>query len=149
MENAYEHEMERDLETMGQYMAVANLTEKQDVNLRLIAYKAGYSSPSDLLATIIRDITGWGGQGSPCAELLRSWYDNAHEEAKKTYYFRFYLYNYDYEMDDLEEMLSDMNIFVSDYQKYCDKCADEDLLDEPWERCLEVAKEILEVGGYV
>lgn len=147
MKNALLTEQDNDLRTKGEYAVIAELTEKQAVNLNLLAYKAGYSNSKELLETIIGDLTGWG-ETSPCPESMRQWYAYAHEEALKTYRFRFYLYNYDYTVAQLHEMLADMNIFVAEYQEYCDTCADEDREGEPWERCLEVTKEICEAGGY-
>ncbi|MBS6954897.1 MAG: hypothetical protein KH230_16900 [Enterocloster asparagiformis] len=148
MKNAWLTEQDKDLRTKGEYTADVEMTEKQAINLNLLAYKAGYSSPKELLETMIGDLTGVG-ETSPCPGAMRQWYAYAHEEALKTYRFRFYLYNYDYTVEHLRKMLADMNIFVTEYQEYCDTCADEDLEGEPWERCLEVTKEICEEGGFL
>lgn len=147
MKNAWLTEQANDLRTKGEHAVIAEMTEKQSVNLNLLAYKAGYSNPKEMLETMIGDLTGWG-ETSPCPESMRKWYEEAHQKTLETYYFRFYLYNYDYTVEHLHEMLADMNIFTTEYQGYCDICADEEREEEPWERCLEVTKEICEVGGY-
>lgn len=64
----------------------------------------------------------------------------------KTYHFRFYLYNYDYNMEHLNDMLSDQGQFEEDYQNYIDES--EGMITESWERCLEIAKEIYREGGF-
>lgn len=56
--NAWEREQEKDLVSKGRYTETVEMTEKQDINLRLMAYKAGYSSPKELLETMIGDLTG-------------------------------------------------------------------------------------------
>lgn len=148
MKNAWLTEQANDLRTKGEHAVIAEMTEKQSVNLNLLAYKAGYSSPKELLEMMIGDLTGWG-ETSSSPESMRKWYTDAHQKTLETYYFRFYLYNYDYTVEHLRKMLTDMNIFVTEYQEYCDTCADEDLEGEPWERCLEVTKEICEEGGFL
>lgn len=145
MKNAWLTEKDNDLRTKGEYAVIAEITEKQSVNLNLLAYKAGYSSPKELLETMIGDLTGWG-EASPCPEAMRQWYADAHQKTLETYYFRFYLYNYDYNMEHLNDMLSDMGQFEEDYQNYLDES--DGMITEPWERCLEVAREIYNEGGF-
>ena len=53
MKNAWLTEQDNDLRTKGEYAVIAEMTEKQSVNLNLLAYKAGYSSPKELLETMI------------------------------------------------------------------------------------------------
>ena len=60
MKNAWLTEQDNDLRTKGEYAVIAEMTEKQSVNLNLLAYKAGYSSPKELLETMIGDLTGMG-----------------------------------------------------------------------------------------
>ena len=145
MKSAWMSEQGKDLLTKGEYTQTIEMTEKQNVNLNLLAYKAGYSNPKEMLETMIGDLTGWG-ETSPCPETMRQWYADAHEESLKTYHFRFYLYNYDYNMEHLNDMLSDMNQFEEDYQNYLDES--DGMITEPWERGLEVAREIYNEGGF-
>lgn len=145
MKSAWLTEQANDLRTKGKHAVIAEMTEKQAVNLNLLAYKAGYSSPKELLEMMIGDLTGWG-ETSSCPEAMRQWYMDAHGESLETYYFRFYLYNYDYNMEHLNDMLTDMGQFEEDYQNYIDESGG--MITEPWERCLEVAREIYEEGGF-
>ena len=145
MKNAWLTEQDNDLQTKGEYAVIAEMTEKQSVNLNLLAYKAGYSSSKELLETMIGDLTGWG-ETSHCPESMRKWYADVHQKTLETYYFRFYLYNYDYNMEHLRDMLSDQGQFEEDYQNYLDES--DGMITEPWERCLEVAKEIYNAGGF-
>lgn len=145
MKSAWLTEQAQDLQTKGKHAVIAEMTEKQAVNLNLLAYKAGYSSPKEMLETMIGDLTGWG-ETSPCQESMRKWYEDAHQKTLETYYFRFYLYNYDYNMEHLNDMLTDMGQFEEDYQNYLDES--DGMITEPWERCLEVAREIYKEGGF-
>ena len=117
MKNAWLTEQANDLRVSRSF---PRLPRALLVNLNLLAYKAGYSSPKELLDTMIGDLTGWG-ETSPCPESMRKWYADAHQKTLETYYFRFYLYNYDYNMEHLNDMLTDMGQFEEDYQNYIDE----------------------------
>ena len=58
MKSAWLTEQANDLRTKGKHAVIAEMTEKQSVNLNLLAYKAGYSSPKELLEMMIGDLTG-------------------------------------------------------------------------------------------
>ncbi len=146
MKSAYDREEEKDTETKGDYMVTVEMTEKQAINLSLLAYQAGYDSTAGLLEAMIRDITGWGGE-TGAKDDIDDWYEKTHKSMRLKNYFRFYLYNYGYNMEHLHEMLSNQGQFEEDYQNYLDES--DGMITESWERCLEVVKEIYEAGGYV
>lgn len=140
----YEKVRQEDLETMGEYEVTVAMTKKQDKELRLLAYEAGYDNPADLLNDMIRDLTGWGGN-TGYTDGMNRWYKKTYSGKLLRNYFRHYLYE-NCDMDRLNEMIQTPEEFEVEYQWYLKESRN--MLMDSRERCLEVVKEIYEAGGY-
>lgn len=141
----FEEMRQRDLETMGECEVTVDMTRKQDSELRLLAYEAGFDNPADLLNDMIRDLTGWGGNAGYTDGMDR-WYDKTYKDQRLKNYFRRYLYANHYNMASLNEMIEDQKWFEVAYQGYLEDSGN--MLMDSRERCLELIKEIYEAGGY-
>lgn len=141
----FEEETKKDLETMGECEITVDMTRKQEANLRLLAYEVGYDNPADLLNDMIRDLTGWGGN-TGYTDGMDRWYEKTYKDRRLRNYFRRYLYENNYNMASLNEMIEDQKWFDIAYQGYLDDSGN--MLTDSRERCLELVKEIYEAGGY-
>lgn len=141
----YEEARKKDLETMGECEITVDITQKQDRNLRLLAYEVGYENPEDLLSDMIRDLTGWG-ENTGYTDGMDRWYEKTYKNQRLQKYFRHYLYENNYNMASLNEMIEDQKWFEVAYQGYLEDSGN--MLMDSRERCLELIKEIYEAGGY-
>lgn len=140
----YEEARKKDLETMGECEITVDMTQKQDRNLRLLAYEVGYENPEDLLSDMIRDLTGWG-ENTGYTDGMDRWCEKTYKNQRLQNYFRHYLYE-NCDMDRLNEMIQTPEEFEVEYQWYLKESRNS--LTDSRERCLELVKEIYEAGGY-
>jgi hypothetical protein len=119
-----------------------NLTDKEYTNLKLMAYKAGFDSPGKLLSSFVGDLTGWHSNGSDERALADQWYERAFGMC--TNYFRHHLFNFDYSLDSMQDMLDDTDFFEEVYEEYSDENYRKDL--ESKEDCLKLLEEIIKEG---
>ena len=118
-----------------------NLTDKEYTNLKLMAYKVGFKSPGALLSSFVGDLTGWNSNGSDEREIADSWFERAFGMWKG--YFKYHLFNYDYSLDSMKDMIEDTELFE---EVYADYKAENDKDIESKEDCLKLLKEIVEDG---
>lgn len=119
-----------------------SLTNKQYSNLKLKAYQAGFKNPGDFIQSFIGDLTGWASNGSDERDLAGQWYERAHGMSDFYYYFRHFLFNYDYNLMMISELLVDEDYFEGVYDEYAEQAWGKDVQSR--EECLELLKEIAE-----
>lgn len=119
-----------------------SLTDKEFSNLKLMAYKSGFKSAGGLLSSFVGDLTGWHSNGSDERDLASQWYDRAF--GMWINYFRYHLFNYDYDLDSIKDMLDDTNYFDEVYEEYSSENRGKHL--ESKEACLKLLKEIADNG---
>lgn len=121
-----------------------NLTDKEYNNLNLMAYKAGFKSAGELLSSFVGDLTGWHSNGSDEREKANDWYERAFGMYEYYSNFRYHLFNYDYCLDDMQDMIEDADFFEAVYKEYIgEKYAKN---NQNKEECLEVLEEIIKEG---
>lgn len=119
------------------------VTDKQYHDLKLLAYKAGFASAGTLLSSFVGDLTSWHSNGSDERHLADEWYERAFHEW--TRYFRYHLFEYNYGLGTISEMLDDADYFDDIYEEYEDaKYGSQDI--ESKEDCLKLLKEIVKDG---
>lgn len=121
-----------------------NLTDKKYSNLKLMAYKAGFKSAGEFLSSFVGDLTGWQSNGSDERDLADQWYDRAFGMSEYYENFRYYLYNYDCDLDTMKQMLDDADYFEEVYAEYKDEAGTKEI--ESKESCLAVLKELIDKG---
>lgn len=119
-----------------------SLTNKQYSNLKLKAYQACFKNPGDFIQSFIGDLTGWASNGSDERDLAGQWYERAHGMSDFYYYFRHFLFNYDYNLMMISELLVDEDYFEGVYDEYAEQAWGKDVQSR--EECLELLKEIAE-----
>lgn len=119
-----------------------SLTNKQHSNLKLKAYQAGFKNPGDFIQSFIGDLTGWASNGSDERDLAGQWYERAHGMSDFYYYFRHFLFNYDYNLMMISELLVDEDYFEGVYDEYAEQAWGKDVQSR--EECLELLKELAE-----
>lgn len=138
-------EQNEDLKTMAlREDFKINLTDKEDANLKLMAYKAGFDTPGEFLASFVGDLTGWHSNGSDERDLAGQWYERAFGMSNEYSNFRYFLYNFDYDLEAMAEMIEDDDYFDEVYQEYLEE--NSHMTNQKKEECLETLKEILEGG---
>lgn len=120
-----------------------NLTDKEYSNLKLRAYKAGFKSAGELLSSFVGDLTGWHTNGSDEKDLADQWFERAFGMWRG--YFRYHLFNYDYDLDAMQDMLNDTDYFEEVYKEYKSENQEKDLQSK--EECLKLLKEIIKEGN--
>ncbi len=121
-----------------------SLTNKQYSNLKLKAYQAGFKNPGDFIQSFIGDLTGWASNGSDERDLAGQWYERAHGMSDFYYYFRHFLFNYDYNLVMISELLVDEDYFEGVYEEYAEQAWGKDVQSK--EDCIQLLKEIVEAG---
>lgn len=121
-----------------------SLTDKQYSNLKLKAYEAGFKNPGDFIQSFIGDLTGWASNGSDERDLAYQWYQRAHGMCYFYYYFQYFLFNYDYNLISIAELLVDEDYFEGVYEEYTEQAWGKDVQSK--EDCLELLKEIVDNG---
>lgn len=118
------------------------LTNKEYINLKLMAFKAGFKNEGDLLASFVGDLTGWQSNGSDERYLAAQWYDRAF--GMWMGYFRHHLFNYDYDLDRMQDMIDDNDFFDQVYEEYKSESYGKEL--ESKEDCMKLLKDIIDGG---
>lgn len=122
-----------------------NLTDKAFISLKSLAYKAGYKSPGELLSSFIGDLTGWGyTNGSDERDCAEQWYQRAFGMSEYYSNFIHYLYDNDYTLDDMSDMLEEGEYFDDVYERYTDDNYGK--TNQAKEECLAILKELVEKG---
>lgn len=119
-----------------------SLTDKQYSNLKLKAYKAGFKTPGDFIQSFVSDLTGWCSNGSDERDLADQWYERAHGMSEFYYYFHYFLFNYDYNLVMMSELLVDEDYFEGVYEEYTEQAWGQNVQSR--EECLELLKELVE-----
>lgn len=119
-----------------------SLTDKQYSSLKLKTYKAGFKTPGDFIQSFVSDLTGWCSNGSDERDLADQWYERAHGMSGFYYYFHYFLFNYDYNLVMMSELLVDEDYFEGVYEEYTEQAWGQDVQSR--EECLELLKELVE-----
>lgn len=119
-----------------------SLTDKQYSNLKLKAYKAGFKTPGDFIQSFVSDLTGWCSNGSDERDLADQWYERTHGMSEFYYYFHYFLFNYDYNLVMMSELLVDEDYFEGVYEEYTEQAWGQNVQSR--EECLELLKELVE-----
>ena len=122
-----------------------SLTDKAYEELKLLAYKAGFQCAEQLLSSFVGDLTGWGGSnGSDERDCADKWFERAFGSCEYYSNFRYFLYDYDYPLEDMSFMLEEEEYFEDAYQNYIDENYGK--TNQSREECLALLKEIVEKG---
>lgn len=122
-----------------------SLTDKAYINLKALAYKAGFNSPGELLSSFIGDLTGWGyTNGSDERDYADRWYERAFGMSEYEAYFIYHLYNMDFTLADMADLLEDEEYFEDIYEYYLDDS--EKKATQTKEECKKLMKKLLEKG---
>lgn len=119
-----------------------SLTDKQYINLKLKAYKAGFTTPGNFIQSFVSDLTGWCSNGSDERDLADQWYERAHGMSEFYYYFHYFLFYYDYNLVMMSELLVDEDYFEGVYEEYTEQAWGQNVQSR--EECLELLKELVE-----
>lgn len=134
-------EQNDDLKTKGDKGVHVEMTDKEYSMMTLLALKVGFKSAGQLLESLVGDLSGWHTNGSDESDLADQWFDRAFgiwEETKS--YFRYYLFNYDI---NVEELLEDEDYFEEVYNEYLEE--DENKEHDSKEECLAIIKELQDI----
>ncbi|KJR47384.1 hypothetical protein UF75_2228 [Desulfosporosinus sp. I2] len=121
-----------------------SLTDKEYSSLKLLAYKAGFKSAGELLSSFVGDLTDWHTNGSDESDLASEWYERAFGMSEHYTNFIHYLYNHDYTLEDIADMLEDEDYFEDVYERYIDE--NEGKTNQTREECINVIKELIDKG---
>jgi len=121
-----------------------SLTDKEYSNLKLLAYKAEFKSAGDLLSSFVGDLTGWHTNGSDESDFADRWYERAFGTSEYYSNFRYHLFNNDFSLEDMADMLEDEDFFEDTYQSYLGE--NEGKTNQSKEACLALLKELVERG---
>lgn len=124
---------------------ILSLTNKQYINLKLMAYKAGFLNAGDLLQSFVSDLTCWQSNGSDEKECAAAWYERAHGDWNYRCFFQYYLYNHDFDLDEMQELLEDQDLFDETYDEYKEDAWGVEIQSK--EQCLELLKNIIATGS--
>lgn len=120
-----------------------SLTDKEHNNLKLLAYKAGFGNAGELLSSFVGDLTGWlHSNGSDERDLADQWYERAF--GCFIVYFRYFLFNNDYGLNEMNDMIEDAEFFEEIYKDYKDEYDGQELQSK--DDCLKELREIVKVG---
>lgn len=119
----YVMESNKDVETKKTREDIKlNLTDKQYKELTKRALQVGFQTPSQLIEAFIADLTGWQYNGSDEKRIADDWYERAFGIWKDTQaYFRYFLYENKWGIDDMILLLEDEEFFENTYQSYLDE----------------------------
>ena len=122
-----------------------SLTDREYISLKLKAYEAGFETPEEFLAMVIGDIVASSVSGTDERDLINAWYDKAFGWRTGYSFFRYHLFNYDYSLENMAEMLSNDDFFEAAYQEYLDESMGKAC--ESRESCLTTLREIVAAGA--
>lgn len=132
-------EEKEDLKSRGDKGVNVKMTDKQYTNLTLYALKVGLNSAAELLEQFTGDLTEFHSKGSDERMLASQWFDRAFGIWEDTqYYFRYYLYNNDI---NVEELLKYEDYFEEIYNEYLEESTHKQ--HESKEECLTIIKDLL------
>lgn len=114
------------------------------MNLKLLSYKAGFRNAGDFLASFVGDLTCWHSNGSDERDKADDWYERAFGMSKYYSNFRYHLFDYDYCIDDMKEMIEDNDFFEDAYESYVAENSGKTNLNR--DECREVLAEIISAG---
>lgn len=138
-------EQNEDLKTDGVRDDIkVNLTDKEYSNLKLMAYKAGFDSAGKFLSSFVGDLTGWHSNGSDERDLADQWFERAFGSREWYSHFRYHLYNNDFGIDEMKDMIEDEDWFEETYQEYLEENTGK--TNQTKEECLALLKELVEKG---
>lgn len=121
-----------------------SLTDKELNNLKLLAYKANFENVGSLLSSFVGDLTGWHSNGSDEREKADDWYERAFGMSEYYSNFRYHLFNYDYLIDDMKDLVEDADEFELTYEEYIGECYADN--NQSKEECMKVLKDIIKKG---
>ncbi|OEH86077.1 hypothetical protein BHU72_14605 [Desulfuribacillus stibiiarsenatis] len=121
-----------------------SLTDKEYSNLKLMAYKAGFRDAGELISSFVGDLTGWQSNGSDERDKANEWYERAFGTSEYHSNIRHYLYDNDYSLDDMNDLLEDEDYFEEIYQAYISE--NSRMNNESKEQCLQTLKDIVSKG---
>lgn len=122
-----------------------SLTDKQYINLKLKAYKVGFENVGDFIQSFVSDLTGWQSNGSDERDCASAWYLRAHGDLTAQHYFQYFLYNHDFDLDEMQELLNDQDLFDETYDEYKEEAWGVEIQSK--EQCLELLKNIIKTGS--
>lgn len=137
-------ESNEDIETRKPRDIALSLTDKQLSNLKLLAYKAGFASAGELLESFVGDLTEWHSNGSDERECADKWFNRAFGSSDYYSNFRYHLFNYDYTISDMQDMLDDEEFFEEVYSDYVAETPSK--TNETKEACLSLLKNLIQKG---
>jgi hypothetical protein len=118
------------------------LTDVQDSNLTVLAYRCGFKNSDELIESLIGDLTHWHSNGSDEKLIAREWLNRAFGSSLNTmYYFREYLLEFEVSIGDL---LNDKDKFDNVYKEY--KNTYKGRTHNSKKECSEVVKEYKEMN---
>lgn len=121
-----------------------SLTDKQYNILKSRAYKAGFKSPAELVTSFVADFTGWHRNGSDEEDKADEWYNRAFGSSEYYSNFRYHLFNNDFCLDDMKDIIEDADWFEDVYQDYL--AENSHMTNESKEECMEILKELVNNG---
>lgn len=121
-----------------------SLTDKQYSNSKLMAFKAGFKNTGDFLQSFIADLTGWSSNGSDERDLAGQWYERVFGMSEFNYYFNYFLFNYDYDLDSMSEMLENDEYLSEVYDEYLEEANGKEVQSK--EDCIQLLNEIIKCG---
>lgn len=127
-----------DLKAKSDKGVKVEMTDKELSSMTMLALKVGLKNVGQLLEMFVGDLTGCHTNGSDESDLADQWFDRAVGIWEETHsYFRYYLYNYNIDID-----------YSAEDEDYFDEVYEEYLEDEPnkehdnKEECLSIVKEL-------
>ena len=121
-----------------------SLSDKEYSILKLRAYKAGFKDVSQLLVSFVGDLTGCFTNGSDEESKADEWYERAFGMSGYYSNFRYHLFNNDFSLEDMKDMIEDEDWFEDTYQDYL--AENSHMTNETKDICLATLKEIVEKG---
>lgn len=121
-----------------------SLTNKQYSNLKLKAFQAGFKNSGDFIQSFVGDLTRWSSNGSDERYLADQWYQRAHGMSEFYFYFHYFLFNHDYDLVMMAELLEDDEYFSEVYVDYIMEAHGKDVQSK--EDCIQLLKKIVEAG---
>lgn len=119
-----------------------NLTDLEYKDIKSYAYKAGFETIGSFLSSFVGDLTGVHSNGSDECEFADQWFERAFGSWRWCLYFRSYLYENSFSLDDMEEMLEEEDYFKDVYGVY-KECGEGKEIEEP-EECRKLIQELVD-----
>lgn len=131
-------EQNEDLKTKSDKGIKVEMTDKEYSKMTLLALKVGFNNAGELLEAFVGDLTGWHIKGSDESHMAQGWYDRAFGIWREVrFHFRYYIYKYDINIDDLTHY---EEYFEEVYSEYMDKYPYKE--HDSKKECLDIIKEL-------